>query len=53
MYSGAATPCSQIIKGVGRNDKDDFMMGHMICWVLDVKTDKFLQPKMPEEVGGR
>lgn len=25
----------------------------MICWVLNVNTDKFLQPRMPEEVVGR
>lgn len=23
------------------------------CWVLNVNTDKFLQPRMAEEVGGR
>lgn len=23
----------------------------VICWVLDVNTDKFLQPKMPEQEG--
>ena len=28
--------------------------GHMICWVLNVNTDKFLQPRMPDQkVGGR
>ena len=27
--------------------------GHMISWVLNVNTDKFLQPRMPEEAGGR
>lgn len=23
--------------------------GHMICWVLNVNTDKFLQPRVPEQ----
>lgn len=25
----------------------------MICWVLEVNTDKFLQPRMPDQQEGR
>ncbi len=33
--------------------REDFMWECMVCWVLNVNTDKFLQPRMPEEAGGR
>ncbi len=31
------------------NRRFTFAEYEMICWVLDVNTDKFLQPRMPEK----